>query len=87
MEKVKIFWYDIKYLIKEIKFRKLWFNRRKVDVFGFLKRDFKINWEVEEYICLLFENVRFEEVVLEEMIDIDLVDEYNLLKDMRKIIF
>ena len=86
MEKVKILWHDTKHSIKETKLRKLRFNRRKADVFGFLKRDSKINREAEEYICLSSENVRFEEVVLEEMIDIDSVDEYNSLKDMRKTI-
>ena len=85
MEKARIFWYNTKRSIKENKLRRLRFNKRQAEVVGFLDKDSEFDDEAaEEYICLPSEDVRFEEVVLEKIEDIDLVDEYNSLKDVRK---
>ncbi|PFX11751.1 Polycystic kidney disease protein 1-like 2, partial [Stylophora pistillata] len=82
MEKARIFWYDTKHSTKENKLRRLRFNKRQAEVVGFLDKDSEFDDEAaEEYICLPSEDVRFEEVVLEKIEDIDLVDEYNSLKE------
>lgn len=84
-EKARTFCYDTKRSIKENKLRRLRFNKRQAEVSGLLDKDSEFDDKAaEECICLSSKDVRFEELVLEEIENIDLVDEYNLLKDVRK---
>ena len=84
IEKAKILWYDTKRLIKEEN-RLTKLKRRKPENSDRLFRTkFGDLQSAEECMCLSSEEIRFEEVDLEELDDIDLVDEYSSLRDVRK---
>ena len=102
IEKGQKFWHDTKRSLKERnRVRKPRFKRGKAKYFGVTneeiledsdmffctKHDELKSKSTEEYRCLYPEEVLFEEATLEDLYDIDLVDEYSSLRDVRKTLF